>query len=64
MGHSKQLNIANPKDLLECLQGTTSCTARHITRLLYSRKQLLDMKGPEIPKEQRIAIRGMVYFNH
>lgn len=63
IGHARKLNIANPKDLVDCLDKTTSSTARQITRLLYTRKQLLEMTGPEIPKEQRQAIIGMSHFD-
>ena len=59
MEHAKRLGISDPKDLLSCLQDTTSNTARQIIRLLYSPQQLLTMSGTEIPACQRQAIRGM-----
>ena len=59
--HAKKLGIADPKDLIGCLQDTTSNTARQVVRLLYSSGQLLRMRGTEMPTSQRQAIRGMDY---
>ncbi len=63
IGHAKRLGLSDPKDLVSCLQDTTSNTARQIIRLLYSPRELLEMSRTEIPASQRQAIRGMFRFD-
>ena len=58
LGHARKLGIMDSRDLIACLQDTTSNTARKIVRLLYTPQQLLTMSGTEIPTSQRQAIRG------
>jgi hypothetical protein len=60
--HAKKLRVADPKDLANCAQGTTSNTARQVVKLSYTPTQLLTMSGTEIPSEQRQAIRGIDSF--
>jgi hypothetical protein len=55
--YATALNV-DPRDLLGCVEDTTSNTARQVTRLLYPSEKLLSMTGPEIPKTQRSAIRS------
>lgn len=55
--HATALKV-DAKDLLECIENTTSSTARQVVRLLYSPTQLMTMTGPEVPKYRRFAIRG------
>lgn len=62
--HVRRLNILKTEDLLGCLEGTTSSTVRQIIKLLYSPKQLLTMRGTEVPADQRQAIRGLFYLDH
>lgn len=63
VAHAKALNIDDPRDLIGCIQDTTSNTARQVVRLLYSPEQLLCMTGPEVPKAVRSAIRGNRSFS-
>ena len=56
--YAKALNITDPRDLIACIEGTTSNTARQVIRFLYPPDKLLTMTGPEIPEEQRAVIRG------
>lgn len=58
--YARRLGIKDPKDLISCLQDTTSKTARQIVKLLYSREKLVTMSGTQIPVAQRQAIRGML----
>ncbi|CAF1078035.1 unnamed protein product, partial [Rotaria sordida] len=51
------LGIDNPRDLIACMENTTSNTARQVIRLLYSSDQLLTMTGTEVPKDTRSVIR-------
>lgn len=62
--HARRLNIPKGEDLIECLEGTSSSTVRQIIKLLYSPKQLLKMRGTEVPADRRKAIRGMFYLDH
>jgi hypothetical protein len=55
--HAAALKV-NAQDLFDCIESTTSNTARQVVRLLYSPKELLTMTGPEVPKAKRLAIRG------
>ena len=56
--HATALNIPDPRDLIACIQDTTSNTARQVIRYLYSSEQLLKMVGPDVPEAQRVAIRS------
>lgn len=56
--HAKKLGVQDPKDLISCLQDSTSKTARQVVKLLYTTEQLVSMSGTEIPAAQRRAIRG------
>ena len=56
--HANALNIRNPRDLVACIQDTATNTARQVVRYLYSTEKLLTMTGPEMPADQRAAIRG------
>jgi hypothetical protein len=55
--HATALNIKDPRDLIGCIQDTTSNTARQVIRYLYSSEQLLNMVGPDVPEARRLAIR-------
>ena len=63
VGHAKRLKISDIKDLVGCLDDTTSSTARQIIKLLYSPQQLLTMSGTQVPTDQRKAIRDMFYLD-
>ena len=56
--YATALNIDNPRDLIACIQDSTSNTARQVIRLLYTNEQLLTMTGPEVPHNIRSTIRG------
>ena len=56
--HATSLGIDDPRDLIACIQDTTSNTVRQVVRHLYSCDKLLTMKGPEVPKDRRSKIRG------
>ncbi|CAF4001391.1 unnamed protein product [Rotaria sp. Silwood2] len=45
------------RDLIDCIEDTTSNTARQVIRLLYSSNQLLTMKGTQVPKATRSVIK-------
>ncbi|CAF3854904.1 unnamed protein product [Rotaria sp. Silwood1] len=47
----------DPRDLIDCIEDTTSNTARQVIRLLYSSNQLLTLKGTEVPKATREIIK-------
>ncbi|CAF1260197.1 unnamed protein product [Rotaria sordida] len=55
--YATALDINDPRDLIDCIEDTTSNTARQVIRLLYSPNQLLTMTGTEVPKNTRLAIR-------
>ncbi|CAF1391059.1 unnamed protein product [Rotaria sordida] len=55
--YATALDINDPRDLIDCIEDTTSNTARQVIRLLYSPNQLLTMTGTEVPKNTRSAIR-------
>lgn len=56
--YAEKLGIADPDDLLACLQDTTSNTTRKIIRLLYTPSQLMSMSGTDVPSTKRQLIRG------
>ncbi|CAF1586714.1 unnamed protein product [Rotaria sp. Silwood1] len=55
--YASALGIDVLRDLIACIQDTTSNTARQVIRLQYSSDQLLTMTGPYVPEDQRLAIR-------
>jgi hypothetical protein len=56
--HAKALHIADVRDLVTCIDDTTTSTARQVVKLLYSSYELLTKTGKDVPPEQRAAIRG------
>ncbi len=62
MKYAKKLNV-DARDLIDCIDNTTSSTARQVVRLLYSPKKLATISGTTIPKSQRSAIRGKYIFH-
>ena len=56
--HAKALNIDNVRDLIDCIEDTTTSTARQMVKLLYSSHESETKSGTDIPPEQREAIRG------
>jgi hypothetical protein len=56
--HAQKIGVENYKDLMLCVQDTTSNTARQVVRLLFKPTQLVTMSGTEIPISVRKAIRG------
>ncbi|CAF3502868.1 unnamed protein product [Rotaria socialis] len=55
--HATNLGIDDPRNLVACIQDTTSNTVRQVVRYLYSSDKLLTMKGTEVPKDRRLMIR-------
>ncbi|CAF2958167.1 unnamed protein product [Rotaria sp. Silwood2] len=55
--YAKALGIKDPRDLVACIEDTTSNTARQVVRCLYSSDKLLTMTGPEVPEDRRLIIR-------
>jgi hypothetical protein len=56
--YATALGIDDPRDLIACIEDTTSNTTRQVIRLLYSSDKLLTMSGTEVPQSQRSTIRG------
>ncbi|CAF4042706.1 unnamed protein product [Rotaria sordida] len=56
--HAKALKISNVRDLIDCIENTTTSTARQVVKLLYSSHELETKSGTDIPQEQREAIRA------
>jgi hypothetical protein len=56
--HAKALNIKDVRDLINCIDDTTTSTARQVVKLLYSPYELITQSGKVIPDTQREAIRG------
>ncbi|CAF4740379.1 unnamed protein product [Rotaria socialis] len=55
--YATALGIDDPRDLIACIEDTTSNTTRQVIRLLYSSDKLLTMSGTEVPQSRRSAIR-------
>ncbi|CAF1310565.1 unnamed protein product [Rotaria magnacalcarata] len=55
--HALNLGIDDPRDLIACIEDTTSNTVRQVIRHLYSSDKLLTMKGTEVPEDRRLIIR-------
>ncbi|CAF1397371.1 unnamed protein product [Rotaria magnacalcarata] len=55
--YATALKITDPRDLIACIEDTTSNTTRQVVKLLYSSEQLIEMVGPEVPEETRSVIR-------
>ncbi|CAF3619655.1 unnamed protein product [Rotaria socialis] len=56
--YATALGIDDPRDLIACIEDTTSNTTRQVIRLLYSSDKLLTMSGTEVPQSRRSAIRA------
>ena len=56
--HAKALRIDNIRDFIDCIENTTTITARQVVKLLYSSHELETKSRTDIPQEQREAIQG------